>query len=90
MDLFVCLVLTILIFIFFLIIAYFGVCVEIFNALAIAFLASIISLNLYYPPGNLANQEATISLWLYVSYLILGFGYLTIYILSISLNNRKR
>lgn len=81
--------LTFIVVIIVLFIAYFGANLRLFASLALALLFGLITLNLFYPPNQLADQEANPSLWAYGVYQITAFFILLIYVLWTGLYSTK-
>lgn len=74
------LVLSLIFLFLFSIIMYYGAHVTIWSSIVLGFFLSIILLNLFYPPSQLAYDEADFSLFLYAAFEIIGIIILAIYI----------
>lgn len=80
------LVLSIILLILFVALAYFGARITFWSSLVFGITISLILLNIYYPPSNLSTDPADFTLILYAAFMLLGlliiFIYLVIAILS--------
>ena len=81
------LVLTIIIFILFLIICYYGARIRIWSSIAFATFVALILLNLFYPIGQVTVDQADYTLILYAIFEIIGILILAIYITHRSLGD---
>lgn len=68
-------------FILFAIIAYMGVKLRILSSLCFGLLVSLVLLNLFYPPIELASEEADFSLVIYALAWLLAILFIIIYLL---------
>lgn len=83
------LILTFVVVIIVIFVAYFCANLRLFASLALALLFGLITLNLFYPLNQLADQEANPSLWAYGVYQITAFFILLIYVLWTGLYSTK-
>jgi len=87
MDRQTALVLIIIFYIFFVIITYFGACVTVWSSIVFATFVCLILLNVFYPPGQAASDDADYTLVLYGIIEILGILLLGIYITQKTLSD---
>lgn len=80
MDRQTALVLTIIFFIFFIIVSYFGAHITVWSSIIFSTFVCLILLNIFYPPGQAASDDADYTLVLYAIIEILGILLLGIYI----------
>jgi hypothetical protein len=83
------LVLSIILFIVFGLIAYFGARVTVWSSIAFASFIALILLNFFYPPGQAATDTATPSLVIYAMIEIIGILLLAVYITQKSLQDTR-
>ena len=88
MDRQTALVLTIIFFIFFLIVTYFGARITIWSSIIFATFVSLILLNIFYPPGQAASDNADYTLVLYGVIEILGLLLIGVYVTEKTLMDR--
>jgi uncharacterized membrane protein YagU involved in acid resistance len=81
------LVLSIIFFVLFGIITYYGARVEIWSSIIFATFVALILLNIFYPPGQAANDDADFTLVLYAALEIIGIILLAIYITQKTLSD---
>ena len=81
------LVLTIIFFIFFYFITYYGIRATIWSSFAFTTFITLILLNIFYPPSQIANDSADFTLGLYAAFEIIGIILLAIYITQKSLTD---
>ena len=74
------LVLTIIFFMIFGIIVYYGAKVSLWSSIIFATFVALILLNIFYPPGQVATDDADFTLALYAAFEIIGVILLAIYI----------
>lgn len=76
------LALTIIFFVFFGILAYYGARVALWSSIIFAVFVSLIILNIFYPPSQATSDDADYTLVLYASIEIIGIILLAIYIMQ--------
>jgi hypothetical protein len=81
------LVLTIIFFIFFILLTYYGAQVNIWSSFAFTTFIALILLNIFYPPSQIANDSADFTLGLYAAFEIIGIILLSVYITQKSLTD---
>lgn len=81
------LVLTIIFFMLFGILAYYGANVSLWSSIIFATFVSLILLNIFYPPGQVAADDADFTLALYAAFEIIGLILLAIYITQKTLSD---
>lgn len=81
------LVLTIIFFVLFSIITYFGAQVTLWSSIVFGFFVALILLNIFYPPGQAATDDADFTLALYAAFEIIGIIILAIYITQKTLSD---
>jgi hypothetical protein len=79
--------LTLIFFIFFFLIVYFGALVTFWSSLVFAVFISLIILNFFYPPNQATTDVADYSLILYIIVEILGIIILAIYVTQRTLSD---
>ena len=89
MDRQTALVLTIIFFIFFLIVTYFGARITIWSSIIFATFVSLILLNIFYPPGQAASDNADYTLVLYGVIEILGLLLIGVYVTEKTLMDKR-
>ena len=72
------------------VIAYSGAKLNLFASIALALLLGLIALNLAFPPSELANQEANVTLWVYGVFEIFAIFFSLLYILITALYSRQK
>jgi len=85
----VALTLTILSFLIFSFLAYYGASVTGAGSFIFATIVSLILLNIFYPINQMTEDEADFTLVIYALWQILGFLLIVIYVLYISLSSRR-
>jgi hypothetical protein len=80
MDRQTALVLTIIFFVLFTTLTYFGAQVTLFSSIVFSVFLSLILLNLFYPVSQLANDTADFTLAIYAVFELVGIALLGIYI----------
>ena len=80
MDRQTALVLTIIFFAIFTVLLYYGVQITIWSSIALSTFISLILLNIFYPPSQMAQDTADFTLVVYAIIIILGLALLAIYI----------
>jgi uncharacterized membrane protein YagU involved in acid resistance len=83
----VALVLSIIFFALFSIIAFYGAQVTIWSSIIFGLFVGLILLNIFYPPGQVATDQADFTLVLYAVFEILGVILLAIYITQKTLSD---
>ena len=83
------LVLTIIFFILFGVIAYYGARVSLWSSIIFATFIALILLNIFYPPGQVATDDADFTLVLYAAFEIIGIILLAIYITQKTLSDER-
>lgn len=78
----VALVLSIISFFVFLLLIYYGALVTMWSSFILALFGALILLNLFYPPSQVANDDADYTLVIYALLEIIGVIFLGIYILE--------
>lgn len=81
------LVLTIIFFVLFGIITYYGAQVTLWSSIIFSIFVAIILLNIFYPPGQVATDDADFTLVLYAAMEIIGIILLAIYITQKTLSD---
>lgn len=81
------LVLTIIFFALFGVIAYYGARVSLWSSIIFATFVALILLNIFYPPGQVATDDADFTLVLYAAFEIIGIILLAIYITQKTLSD---
>lgn len=89
MSLNLALVLTLIFFLIFLITAHFLARLTKLSSLVLAFLFSIFTLLLIYPPTQLSGVKPDASLWIYISFILFGIITSIIYILYYGLTDNS-
>jgi len=84
------LVLTIIFFIIFVIIAYYGAQITFWSSIILAIFLCLILLNIFYPPSNLTTDDADFTLILYAIFEILGLFLLGIYIIFATFSDSRQ
>lgn len=83
------LILTLLFFVLFSLITYFGANVTIWSSINFSIFTTLILLNIFYPPNGLAMDSPDFTLFLYAAFEIIGIFILSIYIIQKSLSDIK-
>ena len=83
------LVLTIIFFALFGVIAYYGARVSLWSSIIFATFIALILLNIFYPPGQVATDDADFTLVLYAAFEIIGIILLAIYITQKTLSDER-
>ena len=78
----VALIVTIIVLIFFGIIAYYGARITLWSSIILSIFISLIILNVFYPPSQIPEDIADYTLILYAIIEIMGFFLLGVYILQ--------
>lgn len=81
------LVLTIIFFIMFVIITYYGARVTLWSSIIFGLFVSLILLNIFYPPSQVTSDDADFTLVLYAAFEIIGIVLLAIYITQRTLSD---
>ena len=81
------LVLSIIFFVLFGIITYYGAQVTLWSSIIFGLFVGLILLNVFYPPGQVATDDADFTLVLYAAVEIIGIILLAIYITQKSLSD---
>jgi uncharacterized membrane protein YagU involved in acid resistance len=81
------LVLSIIFFALFGVIAYYGARVSLWSSIIFATFVALILLNIFYPPGQVATDDADFTLVLYAAFEIIGILLLAIYITQKTLSD---
>lgn len=81
------LVLTIIFFALFGVIAYYGARVSLWSSIIFAIFVALILLNIFYPPGQVATDDADFTLVLYAAFEIIGIILLAVYITQKTLSD---
>lgn len=81
------LVLSIIFFALFTIITYFGARVTLWSSIIFGLFVALILLNIFYPPGQAATDDADFTLALYAAFEIIGIILLAIYITQKTLSD---
>ena len=74
------LTLMIIFFIIFFMLAYYGAMITVFSSLVFSTFVSLILLNLFYPPSQVANDEADFTLVIYGILQLLGILFIAFYV----------
>lgn len=85
----VALVLTIIFFIVFVLLSYYGAQVTLWSSIIFALFVSIILLNFFYPVSQVTTDDADFTLILYASFEIIGIVLLAIYITQRTLSDTR-
>ena len=80
MDRQAALTLTIIFFIIFLMLSYYGALLTLFSSLVFSTFVSLILLNLFYPPNQVANDDADFTLIIYAVLQLLGILFIAFYV----------
>lgn len=83
----VVLVLSIVFFILFMLLAYYGAKVKVWSSIIFGLFVSFILLNVFYPPGQAAMDDADITLFVYAIFEIISILLLGIYIAQKALSD---
>lgn len=83
------LVLSIIFFVLFSIITYYGAQVGVWSSLIFGLFMGLILLNIFYPPGQAATDTADFTLALYAAVEIIGIILLAIYITQKTLSDTR-
>ena len=81
------LVLSILFFLLFFIITYYGAKVTLWSSIIFSVFVVLILLNIFYPPSNIADSDVDFSLYIYAAFEIIGIALLGIYIVLKTLSD---
>lgn len=74
--------LTIIIFLLFLCLVYYGAQATLWSSIIFSILVSLILLNLFYPISQVTTEEANFSLYAYATFVVIGIVLLIIYIMQ--------
>jgi uncharacterized membrane protein YagU involved in acid resistance len=80
------LILSLVFFLLFALLAYYGAKVTLWSSIVFALFISLILLNFFYPISQVADDDADLSLVLYATFFIIGLIILTIYIVQSTLS----
>lgn len=80
------LILSLVFFLLFALVAYYGAKVTLWSSIVFALFISLILLNFFYPISQVADDDADPSLVLYATFFIIGLIILTIYIVQSTLS----
>lgn len=83
------LVLTIIFFIIFTCICYYGAHVTIWSSIIFGLFVSLILLNIFYPPSQATSDTADFTLVLYAIFVIVGIFLLAVYITQKTLSDTR-
>lgn len=83
------LVLSIIFFVFFTLITYYGAQVTLWSSIIFGLFVALILLNIFYPPGQAATDDADFTLVLYAFVEIVGIILLAIYITQKTLSDTQ-
>lgn len=89
MDRATALILTIIFFIIFTLIIYFGAMVTLWSSIIFGLFVSLILLNLFYPVSQATTENADVSLVIYAIFVIVGVILLAIYITQRTLSDTR-
>jgi hypothetical protein len=89
MDRQTALVLTIIFFVFFLVLTYFGAQITFWSSIVFSTFVCLILLNIFYPPGQAASDDADYTLVLYGVIEVLGLLLLGIYVTERTLTDTR-
>lgn len=81
------LVLSIIFFALFTIISYFGAQITVWSSIILGLFLALILLNIFYPPGQVATDDADFTLFIYAAFEIIGIILLAIYIAEKTLSD---
>jgi uncharacterized membrane protein YagU involved in acid resistance len=81
------LVLSIIFFVLFAIITYYGAHVTLWSSIIFGLFVALILLNIFYPPGQAATDDADFTLFLYAAFEIIGILLLAVYITQKTLSD---
>jgi uncharacterized membrane protein YagU involved in acid resistance len=87
MDRVTALILTIIFFVLFTLITYYGAQVELWSAIIFGLFVALILLNIFYPPSRTTEDPADFSLVIYAAFEIVGILLLAIYIAQRTLSD---
>lgn len=76
------LVLSIILFVVFIVICYYGIMMTLWSSIILSIFLSLLILCSLYPPSNVAHDDADFTLVLYATIIIIGIVLLGIYILQ--------
>lgn len=76
----VALILSIIFFIVFALLSFYGCRVSLWSSLIFSVFVALILLNIFYPPSQVSNEDADIMLVVYAAFEIIGIVLLAIYI----------
>jgi uncharacterized membrane protein YagU involved in acid resistance len=89
MDRQTALVLTIVFFIVFILITYYGAHVTLWSSIIFGLFVSLILLNIFYPPSQVTSDGADFTLVLYAAFEIIGIILLAVYITQRTLSDAR-
>lgn len=81
------LVLTIIFFVIFGVLTYYGPRITLWSSIIFATFVALLLLNIFYPPGQIATDDADFTLVLYAAFEIIGIILLAIYITQKTLSD---
>lgn len=90
MDRQTALVLCIMFFVLFTMLAYYGAKINIFSSIVFSIMLSLVLLNLFYPVGQLATDTADFTLILYAAFQLVGILFLVFYICVYTLSDVRK
>jgi len=76
-------------FLIFFLFLYFGARIRIFSSLVFSIFLSLILLNLFYPPSNLAYDYVDYSLFIYAGFQIIAIAIIFVYLTFSTLNDKQ-
>jgi len=83
------LLLTAIFFVIFALITYYGACVKLWSSVAFSLFVSLILLNIFYPPGQVATDDADFTLFLYALFELVSIFILSVYIAQKTLSDTR-
>ena len=81
------LVLSIIFLALFIVITYYGAHVTLWSSIIFGLFISLILLNIFYPPGQVATDDADFTLFLYAAFELIGIFLLAVYIAQKTLSD---